>query len=60
MDRIGIIVFLVTIESYIVVTSLVDISGDLDGFDNVSWIMSSYQLGFVGKTSLLHLTALPK
>lgn len=49
VDRVGIIVFLVTIESYIVVTSLVDISGELDGFDNVSWVMSSYQLGFVGK-----------
>lgn len=49
MQRIGIVVFLVTIESYIVVTALVDITRELKGFNNVSWVLSSYQLGFVGE-----------
>lgn len=43
------IIFLVTIEGYIVVTSLVEIERDLGDFQNASWILSGYQLGFVSK-----------
>ena len=42
-------IFIVSIEGYITVTSLVSITRDLGGFHEVSWIVSSYQLGFVGQ-----------
>lgn len=41
--------FIVQVESTIVSTSLVTISHELGGFDNTSWVVSSYLLGFVGK-----------
>jgi MFS family permease len=44
---IGILVFLVSAEATIVVTVLVAITKDFGEFTSVSWIMSSFQLGFV-------------
>jgi MFS family permease len=44
---IGILVFLVSAEATIVVTALVAITKDFGEFTSVSWIMSSFQLGFV-------------
>lgn len=41
-------VFLVVLEISIVPTSLVAISNDLQGFDSLSWVLSSYLLGRVG------------
>lgn len=49
MERIGTFVFLATIESYIVVTSLIDITLELKDFNNLSRGPSSYQSGFVGE-----------
>ncbi|KAF2449395.1 MFS general substrate transporter [Karstenula rhodostoma CBS 690.94] len=39
--------FLTNLEIPIVTTSLVSITGDLGGFDNVGWVISSYLLGYV-------------
>ncbi|GAB1315320.1 hypothetical protein MFIFM68171_05530 [Madurella fahalii] len=44
---IGILIFLVSAETNITVTALVAITNDLGGFNKTSWILSSYQLGFV-------------
>ncbi|KAI0882850.1 putative efflux pump antibiotic resistance protein [Annulohypoxylon maeteangense] len=44
---IGIMVFIVSIEGSIAATSLITITSDLGDFERVSWILSSYQLGFV-------------
>ncbi|KAI1088164.1 putative efflux pump antibiotic resistance protein [Rostrohypoxylon terebratum] len=44
---IGIMVFIVSIEGNITSTSLITITGELGDFERVSWILSSYQLGFV-------------
>jgi MFS family permease len=41
--------FLVNLEISIVTTSLVAIANDLGGFENLSWVMSSYLLGYAGK-----------
>ena len=41
-------VFIVSVEVNIAVTSFVAITRDLGGFEQVSWILSGYQLGFVG------------
>lgn len=49
MNRIGIMVFIVSVEANVAVTSFVTISRDLGGFDIISWILSGYQLGFVGE-----------
>jgi MFS family permease len=35
------------VETYIAVTALVAIAGDLGGFETSSWVLSSYQLGYV-------------
>jgi MFS family permease len=40
--------FLTNLEIPIVTTSLVAITADLGGFDKVSWLISSYLLGYVG------------
>jgi len=42
-------IFIVSVEANIAVTSLVAITHDLGGFQVVSWVISSYQLGFVGQ-----------
>lgn len=42
-------VFMVTFEIPVVTTSLVAITDSLGGFDNVSWIVTSYLLGYVGE-----------
>lgn len=42
-------VFMVTFEIPVVTTSLVAITDSLGGFDNVSWIVTSYLLGYVGQ-----------
>ncbi|KXX79724.1 Multidrug resistance protein 3 [Madurella mycetomatis] len=44
---IGILIFLVSAETNITVTALVAITSDIGGFGKTSWILSSYQLGFV-------------
>ncbi|GAW18970.1 hypothetical protein ANO14919_084540 [Xylariales sp. No.14919] len=45
---IAIVMFLVNLEVPVVITSLVAITNDLHGFDNVGWVVSSYLLGYVG------------
>ncbi|KAI1307148.1 putative multidrug resistance protein fnx1 [Xylaria venustula] len=45
---IAIIMFLVNLEVPVVITALVSITSDLKGFDNVSWVVASYLLGYVG------------
>lgn len=40
--------FLTAVEIFIAVTGLVSITNDLGGFDQSSWILTSYQLGYVG------------
>lgn len=47
-------VFLVSVEANIAVTSLVAISHDLGGFEIVTWILSSYQLGFVCQSDIFY------
>ncbi|KAF2970349.1 hypothetical protein GQX73_g3234 [Xylaria multiplex] len=45
---IAIMMFLVNLEVPVVITTLVAITDDLQGFDNVGWVVSSYLLGYVG------------
>ncbi|KAI1354865.1 putative multidrug resistance protein fnx1 [Xylaria sp. FL0043] len=45
---IAIMMFLVNLEVPVVVTSLVAITNDLQGFDTAGWVVSSYLLGYVG------------
>ncbi|KAI1740696.1 putative multidrug resistance protein fnx1 [Xylaria scruposa] len=45
---IAIIMFLVNLEVPVVITALVSITSDLRGFENVSWVVASYLLGYVG------------
>ncbi|KAI0532823.1 putative multidrug resistance protein fnx1 [Xylaria digitata] len=45
---IAIVMFLVNLEVPVVITTLVAITDDLQGFDNVGWVVSSYLLGYVG------------
>ncbi|KAI3330146.1 putative multidrug resistance protein fnx1 [Ustulina deusta] len=40
-------VFIVNLEIPVVTTSLVAITHDLNGFDKISWVVSSYLLGYV-------------
>lgn len=40
--------FLVTVETTVATTALVSITADIGGFREGSWIMTSYQLGYVG------------
>ncbi len=42
-------VFMVNLEIPVVTTSLVAITSELNGFDKVSWIVSTYLLGYVGR-----------
>ncbi|KAI9151238.1 Efflux pump FUS6 [Paramyrothecium foliicola] len=44
---IALIFFLATVETFIAVTALVAIANDLGGFETSSWVLSSYQLGYV-------------
>ncbi|KAI0485706.1 putative multidrug resistance protein fnx1 [Xylaria cf. heliscus] len=44
---IAIIMFLVNLEVPVVITALVSITSDLKGFENVSWVVASYLLGYV-------------
>ena len=43
--------FLVNLEIPIVTTSLVAITNDLHSFDQISWIISAYLLGYVGNVA---------
>ncbi|KAI1817164.1 putative multidrug resistance protein fnx1 [Poronia punctata] len=43
----GVQVFIVNLEIPVVTTSLVAIVADLGGFDKLSWVLSSYLLGYV-------------
>ncbi|KAI0025052.1 major facilitator superfamily domain-containing protein [Xylariomycetidae sp. FL0641] len=43
----AVMVFMVTFEIPVVTTALVVISSDLGDFDNLSWVVSSYLLGYV-------------
>lgn len=40
---------MVSLEIPVVTTALVSIVGGLGGFDKISWVVSSYLLGYVGK-----------
>lgn len=51
-------VFMVTFEIPVVTTSLVAITDSLGGFDNVSWIVTSYLLGYVGEYILFQVILL--
>jgi hypothetical protein len=42
-------VFMVNLEIPVVVTALVAITNDLSGFNDLSWVISSYLLGYVGQ-----------
>ncbi|TGO85202.1 hypothetical protein BPOR_0420g00020 [Botrytis porri] len=44
---ISIMVFIVSVEANVAVTSFVTITRDLGGFETISWVLSGYQLGFV-------------
>ncbi|KAK2616633.1 hypothetical protein QQS21_000456 [Conoideocrella luteorostrata] len=44
----GLIFLLVTMEVSIATTALVAITNELGGFNRASWLLSSYQLGYVG------------
>lgn len=46
--RLCVCLFLTNLEIPIVTTSLVGITKELQGFDEASWIISSYLLGYVG------------
>lgn len=50
--RLAIMVFQVVLEIPIIPTSLVSVSNDIGGFDDLSWVISSYLLGRVG-TSII-------
>ncbi|TVY80405.1 MFS thioclapurine efflux transporter tcpA [Lachnellula suecica] len=41
-------IFLTNLEIPIVTTALISITNDLQGFNNVNWIITSYLLGYVG------------
>ncbi|KAI1259681.1 putative multidrug resistance protein fnx1 [Xylariaceae sp. FL1019] len=45
---IAIIMFLVNFEVPVIITALVSITNDLQGFENVAWVIASYLLGYVG------------
>ncbi|KAI0429506.1 putative multidrug resistance protein fnx1 [Xylaria sp. FL1042] len=45
---IAVMMFLVNFEVPVLVTSLVAITNDLQGFDDAAWVVSSYLLGYVG------------
>ncbi|KAJ8132387.1 hypothetical protein O1611_g1236 [Lasiodiplodia mahajangana] len=45
---IAIIMFLVNLEVPVVITALVAITNELQGFDDVGWVVASYLLGYVG------------
>ncbi|KAI0914296.1 putative multidrug resistance protein fnx1 [Ustulina deusta] len=45
---IAIMMFLVNLEVPVVITSLVAITNELQGFEDVGWVVSSYLLGYVG------------
>ncbi|PQE06763.1 MFS multidrug transporter protein [Rutstroemia sp. NJR-2017a BBW] len=45
-------VFIVSVEANIAVTSFVSITRDLGGFERVSWILSAYQLGFIATIAI--------
>lgn len=45
--------FLTTVETTIATTSLVHIMDDLGDFEEQSWIMTSYELGYVGESMQL-------
>jgi hypothetical protein len=47
--RLALMLFLVSIDVTITTTSVVAITEELGGFSTASWILSSYQLGWVGK-----------
>ncbi|KAI3324202.1 putative multidrug resistance protein fnx1 [Xylariaceae sp. AK1471] len=44
---IAIMMFLVNLEVPVVITALVSITDDLQGFENVDWVVTSYLLGYV-------------
>ncbi|KAI0886605.1 putative multidrug resistance protein fnx1 [Annulohypoxylon maeteangense] len=44
---VAIMMFMVNFEVPVVVTALVSITNDLGGFNNVSWVVSAYLLGYV-------------
>ncbi|KAI9643296.1 hypothetical protein NHQ30_007913 [Ciborinia camelliae] len=47
-STVALMVFLVVLEIPIVPTCLITISNEIGGFDNVSWVISSYLLGRIG------------
>ncbi|KAF7912853.1 uncharacterized protein EAF01_001874 [Botrytis porri] len=49
---ISIMVFIVSVEANVAVTSFVTITRDLGGFETISWVLSGYQLGFVASIAI--------
>ena len=47
-SRLALALFLVNMEISIVTTSIVGITDDLQGFDQSSWLATSYLLTYVG------------
>lgn len=45
---VAIMMFITNMEIPVLITALVAITEDLGGFGDVSWVLSSYLLGYVG------------
>lgn len=58
--RLGIAVFLVTVEISIVATALVSIGDSLHAFDLTSWIVTAYLLTYTGNNTLISSCSVPK
>lgn len=57
MNSVAVMMFMTNLEVPVVTTALVAITNDLGSFDNASWVVASYLLGYVGKSfNSRHLT----
>ena len=50
--RVLLCLYLVNIEVTIVSTSLVEVTNDLHGFDETSWVVSGYLVTYTGESRL--------
>lgn len=57
MFRVALMFFLTTVDITIATTSLVAMTADLGDFEMSSWIVTSYQVGYVGKSHSTPITA---
>lgn len=48
LNSVAIMMFITNMEIPVLITALVAITEDLGGFGDVSWVVSSYLLGYVG------------